>query len=73
MIHLEPRLKKKLIDLFSRGINSIKAKSVEYELISCILEHFKDYDALYSKACENLKSFIDNSDGNRKDMHLSPI
>lgn len=63
---MEPRLKKKIQDLFARGITNIKAKSVEYELISCILRHFKDYDMLYNKACENLKSFIDNSDGNCK-------
>ena len=66
MIVLEPRLKKKLSDVYLRILSTTSAKSLEYTLISSILRFFKDYTQLYNKASNALGTYIDNIDPNRK-------
>ncbi len=66
ILGLEPRLKKKLYEVYMKLITTANSKSVEIELINTIFKHFKEYEELYSQACHKLKGFIDNTDPNRK-------
>lgn len=67
LLDLEPRLKKKLYEAYTKLFAQITAKSVEIELISTVFKHFKEYEDLYKKACQKLKSFIESSDPNCKE------
>jgi hypothetical protein len=42
------------------------AKSLEYELITTVFNHFAEFSDLYNRACQLLKSFIDSTDPNRR-------
>lgn len=66
MITLEPRLKKKLLDIYLKMFSTSQAKSLEYELIMTTFSHFSDASDLYQKACLCLKTFIESQDQNRK-------
>ena len=66
-MELEPRLQKKLYEAYTKLFAQTTAKSVEIELISTVFKHFKEYEDLYKKACQKLKSFIENSDPNCKE------
>ena len=71
MMRLEPRLIKKLVDPYQKMLKSTTAKSIEFELLSTIIKHFKDHPSLYNQACENLKSFINHTDANLRSLGLS--
>ena len=71
MMRLEPRLIKKLVEPYQKMLKSTSAKSIEFELLSSIIKHFKEHTALYNQACENLKSFINHTDANLRSLGLS--
>lgn len=64
LIKLEPRLIKKLIEPYHKLLSINNAKSVEYELLSTIIQNFAENKQLYNNACEHLKTFVNNSDPN---------
>lgn len=66
MIELEPRLLKKMSEPLNRMLRQTTAKSIEFELISIIIHHFREFNELYALACDNLKNFINHSDANCK-------
>lgn len=64
MIKLEPRLVKKLQEVYSNLLSSTNSKALEYELLSSTIEFFKEDTGLYNLACDKLKYFIEHDDPN---------
>lgn len=64
MIKLEPRLVKKLQEIYSNLLTTTSSKALEYELLNSIIEFFKEDAGLYELACDKLKIFIEHDDAN---------
>ncbi|KAL4471701.1 hypothetical protein ABPG74_008594 [Tetrahymena malaccensis] len=68
MIRLEPRLVKKLQEIYSNLLTTTNSKALEYELLNSVIEFFKDDASLYELACEKVKIFIEHDDANLQSL-----
>ena len=63
-MELEPRLIKKMHDFMSKMLTTTVAKSIEFELISLAIHHYREFEGFYGQAKDCLKNFINNGDSN---------
>ena len=65
LMELEPRLIKKMHDFMSKMLTITIAKSIEFELISLAIHHYREFEGFFGQAKECLKNFINHTDANR--------